>query len=184
MGSKQHHVLRIYARNKMLAIIDQEARTLSKEQAINAEVAIFNVTLRRAMGLNHKCFWNNPTFRKMYKYRLIQVLFALQRYPKLREEIAAGTTLGEEIPQLSPFEIMKRYEFERWNKLQLASDLRYNKIIKALEKKDDKEERVGMQRCGRCKSYRTDYTQAQTRSADEPLTTFFTCLDCDHHWKC
>ena len=32
-------------------------------------------------------------------------------------------------------------------------------------------------------SKKTTYTQAQTRSADEPMTTFVTCLDCNHRWK-
>ena len=38
--------------------------------------------------------------------------------------------------------------------------------------------------CSRCKKKaRCDYYQLQTRSADEPMTTFVTCLDCDHKWK-
>ncbi len=41
----------------------------------------------------------------------------------------------------------------------------------------------GIYRCGKCKSYSTTYTQAQIRRADEPMTTFITCLDCTHSWK-
>ena len=37
--------------------------------------------------------------------------------------------------------------------------------------------------CKKCKSKKTTYTQAQTRSADEPMTTFVTCLSCDFRWK-
>ena len=28
------------------------------------------------------------------------------------------------------------------------------------------------------------YFQLQTRSADEPMTTFVTCLNCNSRWKC
>lgn len=37
--------------------------------------------------------------------------------------------------------------------------------------------------CGKCHQKKVSYTQAQTRSADEPMTTFCECLNCGHHWK-
>lgn len=38
--------------------------------------------------------------------------------------------------------------------------------------------------CRRCKKQSScDYYQLQTRSADEPMTTFVTCLECDKRWK-
>ncbi|KAJ1913911.1 transcription elongation factor TFIIS [Tieghemiomyces parasiticus] len=40
-----------------------------------------------------------------------------------------------------------------------------------------------MFRCGRCKSRKCTYYQMQTRSADEPMTTFVTCTNCENRWK-
>ena len=38
--------------------------------------------------------------------------------------------------------------------------------------------------CSRCKKKsKCTYYQMQTRSADEPMTTFVTCLECDKQWK-
>ncbi|KAI1187670.1 transcription elongation factor s-ii [Nemania serpens] len=37
--------------------------------------------------------------------------------------------------------------------------------------------------CGRCKKKMVSYNQAQTRSADEPMTTFCVCLNCGNRWK-
>lgn len=37
--------------------------------------------------------------------------------------------------------------------------------------------------CSRCKMKKVSYTQAQTRSADEPMTTFCECMNCGHRWK-
>jgi len=37
--------------------------------------------------------------------------------------------------------------------------------------------------CGKCGQKKVTYTQAQTRSADEPMTTFCTCLNCGNRWK-
>ena len=38
-------------------------------------------------------------------------------------------------------------------------------------------------RCGKCGQKKVSYTQAQTRSADEPMTTFCTCTNCGNRWK-
>lgn len=37
--------------------------------------------------------------------------------------------------------------------------------------------------CGKCGQKKVSYTQAQTRSADEPMTTFCECLHCGNRWK-
>ena len=42
----------------------------------------------------------------------------------------------------------------------------------------------GQYKCGKCKSNKTTYTQIQIRRADEPMTTFVTCLNCGNGWKC
>eukprot|EP01129_Flabellula_baltica_P005114 TRINITY_DN1826_c0_g1_i1.p1 TRINITY_DN1826_c0_g1~~TRINITY_DN1826_c0_g1_i1.p1 ORF type:complete len:124 (+),score=31.39 TRINITY_DN1826_c0_g1_i1:746-1117(+) len=43
---------------------------------------------------------------------------------------------------------------------------------------------VGTFICHKCGSNSTDYYQLQTRSADEPMTTFVNCLDCGKRWRC
>ena len=41
----------------------------------------------------------------------------------------------------------------------------------------------GSFKCKQCNSWDTTYTQKQTRSADEPMTTFVLCLKCGNRWK-
>ena len=38
--------------------------------------------------------------------------------------------------------------------------------------------------CFKCKKRKCSYYQMQTRSADEPMTTFVTCLLCGNNWRC
>ena len=38
-------------------------------------------------------------------------------------------------------------------------------------------------KCHRCDSKNCSYYQMQIRSADEPMTSFVTCIDCDNHWR-
>lgn len=37
--------------------------------------------------------------------------------------------------------------------------------------------------CGKCRQKKVSYSQAQTRSADEPMTTFCECTNCGNRWK-
>ncbi|UYV76884.1 TCEA3 [Cordylochernes scorpioides] len=38
-------------------------------------------------------------------------------------------------------------------------------------------------KCSKCKKTNCTYNQVQTRSADEPMTTFVLCNECGHRWK-
>lgn len=38
-------------------------------------------------------------------------------------------------------------------------------------------------KCGKCGNNQCSYRQLQTRSADEPMTTFVSCISCGHRWK-
>jgi DNA-directed RNA polymerase subunit M/transcription elongation factor TFIIS len=55
-------------------------------------------------------------------------------------------------------------------------------IIEANKAKE--EDYDGMFKCRKCKSKKTTYYQMQTRSADEPMTTYVTCTACGLKWKC
>jgi transcription elongation factor S-II len=37
--------------------------------------------------------------------------------------------------------------------------------------------------CGRCKEKKVSYYQLQTRSADEAMTVFYTCIVCKNTWR-
>ena len=38
-------------------------------------------------------------------------------------------------------------------------------------------------KCRKCQSRETSYYEVQTRSADEPMTHFITCLKCSNRWR-
>ena len=49
--------------------------------------------------------------------------------------------------------------------------------------KEENQEGTDMFRCAKCKKRNCTYYQMQTRSADEPMTSFITCLCCSNRWK-
>ncbi|CAH1183327.1 unnamed protein product [Phaedon cochleariae] len=43
--------------------------------------------------------------------------------------------------------------------------------------------KTDMLKCGKCKKRNCTYNQLQTRSSDEPMTTFVLCNECGNRWK-
>ena len=76
--------------------------------------------------------------------------------------------------------IMDYTKYDRkWNKLQDDLDLMNREIM-------IKNDAVctGMFFCNTCKKdTKCTYYSLQTRSADEPMTNFITCLTCNKNWK-
>ena len=54
---------------------------------------------------------------------------------------------------------------------------------KSYEKYAGKEVLDGILKCPKCKSMKTEYTEVQTRSADEPTTKKCFCNNCGYRWK-
>lgn len=60
-----------------------------------------------------------------------------------------------------------------------ATELQNSKPIDFFEGEDDS----SLIRCSRCHSTDVSWEQKQTRGADESMTVFFTCTNCDKRWK-
>ena len=69
--------------------------------------------------------------------------------------------------------------YHNWKKVKVESDLITNNILI-----QNNEMANGVFYCSKCKrDTKCFYTTAQTRSADEGLTSFITCGHCGHNWK-
>ena len=124
--------------------------------------------------------WNKDTraVSKEYKAKYRSLAFNLKdnSNPDLRRRVLLGEIACKDIVH--------------WKPQQMASDKR---------KEDDKEiKKTAMLnaqaraptvsstdqfKCGKCGKRKCTYYQMQTRSADEPMTTFVTCTVCNNRWK-
>ena len=67
---------------------------------------------------------------------------------------------------------------EKWSQLiEIKSKRDKNKFESNLEAATD------TFTCKKCKSNKCTYYAVQTRSADEPMTIYVTCIDCGQRWK-
>lgn len=68
------------------------------------------------------------------------------------------------------------------NKLKISSqEIAF--YVKEEEPEDVIEVEEGIFQCSKCQSKKTTCYSLQTRSADEPMTNFITCVNCKHKWK-
>lgn len=109
--------------------------------------------------------WDRPAFKEMYRSRAIQ----LYRYKDMAATMTPQTFVETSVVDQKP---------QRWREI--------------IERTIEKEKALYSQKktasifmyCSSCKKKaKCDYYQLQTRSADEPMTTFVTCLECDKRWK-
>ncbi|GJJ14207.1 hypothetical protein Clacol_008469 [Clathrus columnatus] len=89
--------------------------------------------------------------------------------PRLRQAVVNGDITPERLCTMTSKEMASDERKEEDKKLSEAN------FHKALGSEELAAETDAFQ-CGRCKQRKTRYYQQQTRSADEPMTTFVTCV--------
>ena len=144
--------------------------------ALNIEKGIFNHTLS-----NHNAQdWNNM-FETYYIYCCVTVYSNLNPDSYLKNvNLIRRLFYGEFKPEeLAYFDAEKRFP-ERYSETMANYEA---SLPKYAEKVNIEDMPDGMHSCGKCKSRKTTYYQLQTRSADEPLTTFVQCINCQKRWR-
>jgi transcription elongation factor S-II len=147
----------------------------NEKHALNLEKGIQNWTLKEATTRKVVKKWDNPYFVRIYLDHLKSIYINLKNSPDLVEQVKNGTLK----PHLIAFMTHQELKPEKWEPLIQAKIKRdKNKYETNIEAATD------TFKCGKCHSTKCTYYQMQTRSADEPMTTFVTCIDCGKRWKC
>ena len=166
--------LRIDIENKLDKLINNI--DISK----NLEIGIYNNCIRNAeqMGIIKK--WDNNHFLKLYLLSVISIYSNLKKNSYIGNEylidaVKKGNIQAYDLPFLKPEETFP----DRWksilDKKSKRDQLKYEKRTEIA---------TNLYRCSKCTQRKCTMYQLQTRSADEPMTTFVTCLVCDKRWKC
>ena len=121
--------------------------------------------------------WENPSFKSRYRFKAMEIIRLLQD-PKcsLKNRIASGDVKTREVADLPPDELFPGGPYDAMKSSLVIEEERRRSAAENVPE--------GLFQCRKCKSRKTRYYQMQTRSADEPMTTFVTCLQCNTRWKC
>lgn len=161
-------------------VVENFTELLESDQlATQLEESILHVVCEQAIKENIDVDWNNRVFWNMYRSRAISFYEYGRR--------ATSSDDGKWMLMLKQREITTR-EFAEMNAVDLCPSRwkdAVERIIESEKKLYSKNESAAIfMWCSACKKKtKCDYYQMQTRSADEPMTTFVTCLECDRKWK-
>ena len=154
--------------------IKQKLNDILKDEknSNNMEKGIFNYSLKEAD--RHKIVkkWDNKHFVQIYVDRLRSVVL------NLKGDIIDHINDGTVKPHIVAFMTHQELAPEKWAKLiDVKTKRDKNKFETNISAATD------TFTCRKCKGNQCTYYQMQTRSADEPMTTFVTCLLCSTRFK-
>jgi transcription elongation factor S-II len=166
--------MREYALSQFASILKQNP---TDPIPFNMEKSIFNWAIREIKLRSGVPAWENPLFKWLYKNKFLAIKYNMEN-SNLSDRILSGEIKSRFVASL--------------NATGMDPGGRHAQAIRAREEKQAsmfarnkmEEDFTGAFKCAKCKSMKTTYYQMQTRSADEPMTTFVTCLNCQKRWKC
>ena len=151
-----------------------------KKISLNLEIGIYNYTVSFAKDKNVVKKWSNKSFVMIYLDKFKSIYKNLDVNSSVKNVNLLKKLKSEEF---KPHELafMKHHQMfpEKWNKLVEAKIERDTNATKV-----DYSAATDDFTCWKCKGNKCRYYQMQTRSVDEPMTTFVTCLSCANRWKC
>ena len=189
------HPLRDYVRTQFGSFLPGAA-------ARNGERSVLNWACEKFP--RDEAAWDNRKFREAYKQKANHLITEFKRnQTRVKLGLAVSDDRVDVKIDLDPFSQLahrlKTKELETTKLAWYSADMLdpngpYAKTILKLVDRDNKREVARLQmekgyqgiiKCGKCKKTNTHYYQLQTRSADEPMTTFVTCMTpgCNHRFK-
>jgi len=143
------------------------------------EKGIYNYVIDKCNANSVIPIWENPEFNDMYISKSKSI------YSNLNTKCYVGNKgLLEKVKKgkINPYELafLESYKLypEKWNDI-IEEKAKMDKMLK----ESLKESATDLFQCSRCKKRKTIYCEVQTRSSDEPMTKFITCLECGYKWK-
>jgi transcription elongation factor S-II len=123
--------------------------------------------------------WKSKAFMGLYKNSSQQIFWNLHpQSPILNRNLIRRINEGEfpieHIVAMSSYELAP----EKWRDMGDRQLLREQKILEG-----DKSRSTDQFKCHRCGKRECSFYELQTRSADEPMTQFITCLNCGKRWR-
>lgn len=131
-----------------------------------------------AVQIEEKLYSVHRDTNKSYSAAVRSRIFNLRdkKNLALRENVLTGVVRAEKFATMTSEEMASAEIREMRDKFTKEAILEHQMSVQQGTPSD-------MFKCGKCGKKNCTYTQLQTRSSDEPMTTFVFCLECGNRWK-
>jgi len=131
-----------------------------------------------ATSLEEAIFNQFKQTNQKYKNQIRSRVFNLKdkKNPGLRISLLCGIITSEKLSKMTSEE-MANDDIKKQREDFVKQGINESQLAQVEGTKTD------MLKCGKCKKNNCTYNQIQTRSADEPMTTFVLCNECGNRWK-
>lgn len=96
--------------------------------------------------------------------------------PSLRGNFICGAITAQRLAKMTPEEMAS-------DEMKNLRDRFVKEAINDAQLATNQGTKTDLLKCGKCKKRNCTYNQLQTRSSDEPMTTFVLCNECGNRWK-
>lgn len=164
-------------REEVCGLLEQIGLTTT--QAKDMEIGIFNYTIEYATEHEIPLTWLCELFKEVYiaKARSIYTNIKPNSYVK-NDELIKRVMRQEMKPHEVAFMKPEGLYPEKWQTI-----LEKEAILNQSAYENTQTSMTTDITCGKCKKNKITYYELQTRSADEPMTCFYNCLNCGNRWK-
>ena len=173
MYSNKLDPIRINSVNKLQEILKNEivSRKIEKD--------IYNYCIQISKQKYIKRNWDNVIFKNLYMNKVVSIYSNLDSNTYIQnknflQKILSGDIDCSNISKLHMSDIFPEAWKELLNKKAKTDKVKFEKKQVAM---------TSLFTCRKCGSKECSYYEVQTRSADEPMTQFVTCLSCNKRWK-
>jgi transcription elongation factor S-II len=160
-------------------ITKQLGKLLKPNVQIKLEEIILAISIKDAKSKYVNKHFDNNLFQVCYMSAARRILSNLNqdsyvKNPHLLSRILQGHLSIEHLADMD----ITDYAPAIYGPLREQMNLREQHLLEG-----NKAMATDLFKCGRCHKRECTYYELQTRSADEPMTKFITCVNCGSHWK-
>jgi transcription elongation factor S-II len=143
------------------------------------ELSIYNSSIKEAVKRHVTCHWNNDLFKHIYQTRVRHIVGNLipttyVQNKRLLTDLKSGKFTIESLCDADTYTISN----DMWRDYIHRRQQREKRQLEG-----NKAMATDQFYCKQCHKRECTYYEMQTRSADEPMTIFISCLNCGKQWR-
>jgi DNA-directed RNA polymerase subunit M/transcription elongation factor TFIIS len=164
--------VRVRSVNKLNTLLDDITKSRIIEQSYN-----YCITIAKEKNIYRD--WNNSIFKNLYMQKIMSIYLNINKKSYLKNKSFHSRIMDGKI-ELQKISSMSNYDIfpDNWKDI-IEKKCKQDKLKYELKP----EAMSTLFKCRKCGSRETSYYEVQTRSADEPMTQFVTCIKCNNKWK-